>query len=161
MSVCFEPSTGAHFTPSEIWSPDTMPPSPVGSLTLLLPSAQPHSCPRAFARRLPSPFSSHGSLSLHLGTYSNIPWASLVAQMENNLPAMQKAQVRSLGREEPLENGMPTHSSILAWRIPWTEEPGELQSMGSQRVRHDWVTNSHTHTHTPSSARFPQTTITE
>ena len=54
-----------------------------------------------------------------------------------NLPAMQEAQemwVRSLGREDPLEKEMATHSSILAWRIPWTEEPGGLQSMGSQRV---------------------------
>ena len=47
--------------------------------------------------------------------------------------------VRSLGQEDPLEEGMATHSSILAWRIPWTEEPDELQSMGSQRVRHDWA----------------------
>ena len=60
-----------------------------------------------------------------------------VAQMVKNLPAMQKTQVRSLGWEDLLEKGMTTHSSILAWRIPWTEEPGGLQSMGSQRVRHD------------------------
>ena len=50
---------------------------------------------------------------------------------------MQETQVRSLGREDPLEKEMATHSSILAWRIPWTEEPGGLQSMGSQRVRHN------------------------
>ena len=50
---------------------------------------------------------------------------------------MQETPVRSLGREDPLEKGMTTHSSILAWRIPWTEEPGGLQYMGSQRVRHD------------------------
>ena len=61
-------------------------------------------------------------------------WASLVAQ---NLPAMWETWVRSLGREDPLEEGMATHSSVLAWRIPWTEEPRGLQSMGSQRVRHD------------------------
>ena len=67
---------------------------------------------------------------------------ALVAQMVKNLPAMRKTQVWSLGWEDPLEKGMPTHSSILAWRIPWTEEPGRLQSMGSQRVRHDWVTNT-------------------
>ena len=54
---------------------------------------------------------------------------------------MQKTQVRSLGQEDPLEKTMATHSTILPWRIPWTEEPGKLQSMGSQRVRHDWVTN--------------------
>ena len=53
-------------------------------------------------------------------------WASLVAQMVNNLPAMLKTEVRSLGREDPLEKGMATHSSILAWRIPWTEEPNGL-----------------------------------
>ena len=63
--------------------------------------------------------------------------ASLVVQMEKNLPGMQETQVQSLGQEEPLEKGMATHSSILAWRIPWTEEPGWLQSMGSQQVRPD------------------------
>ena len=56
--------------------------------------------------------------------------ASLVAQTVMDLPAMQETQVRSLGREDPPEEGMATHSSILAWRIPWTEEPGGLQSMG-------------------------------
>ena len=61
---------------------------------------------------------------------------SLVAQMVKNLPAMQETQVQSLGWEDPLEKGMETHSSILAWRIPWTEEPGGLPSMGSQIVRH-------------------------
>ena len=59
-------------------------------------------------------------------------WASLVAQMVKNLLAMQETPVQSLGQEAPLEEGMTTHSSILAWRIPWTEEPGGLQSMGSQ-----------------------------
>ena len=53
------------------------------------------------------------------------------------LPAMRETWVRSLGREDPLEKEMATHSSILAWRIPWTEEPGGLQSAGSQRVGHD------------------------
>ena len=57
--------------------------------------------------------------------------------MVKNLPEMQETWVQSLGREDPLEKGMVTHSSILAWRTPWTEEPGGLQSMGSQRVRHD------------------------
>ena len=64
-------------------------------------------------------------------------WASVVPQMVKNLPAMWETWVRSLGQEDPLEKGMDTHSSILAWRIPWTEEPGGLQSIGSQRVRHD------------------------
>ena len=57
--------------------------------------------------------------------------------MVKNLPAIQETQVRSLGQEDPLEKGMAAHSSILAWRIPWTEEPGRLQSMGSQRVRNN------------------------
>jgi len=60
-----------------------------------------------------------------------------MAQTEKNLPAMQETWVRSLGREDPLEKEMATHSSILAWRMPWTEEAGGLQSMGSQRVRHN------------------------
>ena len=55
---------------------------------------------------------------------------------------MQETQVQSLGQEHPLEKGMTTHSSILVWKIPWTEALGGLQSMGSQRVRHDWVTNT-------------------
>ena len=57
--------------------------------------------------------------------------------MVKNLPAMQETQVRSLGWEDALEKGMATHSSILAWKIPWTEEPGRLQFMESQRVGHD------------------------
>ena len=61
----------------------------------------------------------------------------LVAQMVKNLIIMWETPVQSLGWEDPLEKGMATHSSSLAWRIPWTEEPGGLQSMGSQRVRHD------------------------
>ena len=68
----------------------------------------------------------------------------LVAQMIKNLPAMLEAWVPSLGQEDLLEKGMATHSSTLAWRIPWTEEPGRLQSMGSQRVGHHWVTNTFT-----------------
>ena len=63
--------------------------------------------------------------------------ASLVAQRLKRLPGMQETQVQSLGQEAPLEKGMATHSSTLAWRIPWTEEPGRLQSMGLQRVGHD------------------------
>ena len=60
-----------------------------------------------------------------------------MAQMVKHLPTMQETQVRALGREVPLEKKMAMHSSILAWKIPWTEEPGRLQSMGSQRVGHD------------------------
>ena len=62
-----------------------------------------------------------------------------------NLPAIWETQFWSLGWEDPLEKGMATHSSILAWRIPWTEEPGGLQFMGSRRVIHNWVTNTHNH----------------
>ena len=60
-----------------------------------------------------------------------------MAQMVKCLPTMQETWVRSLGREDPLEKEMAPHSSTLAWKIPWMEEPGRLQSMGSQRVRHD------------------------
>ena len=60
-----------------------------------------------------------------------------VAQMVKSLSAMQETQVQSLGREDPLEKGMATYSCILAWKIPWVEEPGGPQSMGSRRVRHD------------------------
>ena len=68
--------------------------------------------------------------------------ASLVAQMVKNLSAMQETQVWSLGWEDPIEKGMTTHSSILAWRILWTDEPGRLQSMVLQRAGHDWVSNT-------------------
>ena len=64
-------------------------------------------------------------------------WASLVAQMVKNPPAVRETWLRSLGWEDPLEKGMATDSSILAWRIPQTEAPGRLQSMGLQRVRHN------------------------
>ena len=74
-----------------------------------------------------------GSSNYHLTLFG----ASLVAQTVKNLPAMQETRVQSLGVEDLLEKGMATHSSILASRIPWTEELGRLQSMGSQRVRQD------------------------
>ena len=64
-------------------------------------------------------------------------WTSLVAQTVKHLPTMWETQVRSLGQEDPLEKEMATHSSTLAWKIPWMEKPGRLQSMGSQRVGHD------------------------
>ena len=66
--------------------------------------------------------------------------ASLVAQMVKHLPAMRETWVRSLGWEDPLEKEMVTHSSILAWEIPWTEGPGGLQSMSLKRIRHNLVT---------------------
>ena len=68
--------------------------------------------------------------------------------MVKNPPAIRETWVRSLGWEDTLEKGMVTHSSMLAWRIPWTEKPGGLQSMGSKRVGHDSHTHTHTHTHT-------------
>ena len=71
--------------------------------------------------------------------------------MDKNLPAVQETWVRSLGQEDPLEKGSTTHSSILAWRIPWMEETGRLKSMGSQRVRHDWVTSAHRLSRTQSN----------
>ena len=72
---------------------------------------------------------------------------SLVAQMVKNLPAKQETWVWSLSQEDPLEKGMAIHCSILAWRIPWIEEPGGLQSTGLQRVRHDWATNKLSHSY--------------
>jgi len=88
----------------------------------------------------------HHHTPTHARTIRNTPtsaWASLVAQMVKNLPAMQETRVQSLGWEDPLEKVMATHSSILAWRIPWTAEPGRLQSTRSQRAGHDWATNTH------------------
>ena len=73
--------------------------------------------------------------------YSNLEGASLVAQRAKSLPVAWETQVRSLGREDPLEKEMVTHSSILAWKTPWVEKPGRLQSMGLQRVGHDWATS--------------------
>ena len=80
-----------------------------------------------------------------LANFYSLPyksWASLVVQTAKHLPIMWEIWVRSLSREDPLEKGMAIHSSILAWRTPWTEEPGRLQSMGSQRIWHDYTTNT-------------------
>ena len=68
---------------------------------------------------------------------------SMVAQMVKCLPTMWETRVQSLGWEDLLEKEMATHSNILAWKIPWMEEPVRLQSMGSQRIRHDWATSLH------------------
>ena len=75
----------------------------------------------------------------------SISGASLLTKTVKNLPPMQENHVPSLSREDPLEKGMGIHSSILAWRIPWTEEPVGLQSMRSQRVGQNWATNTHFH----------------
>ena len=81
------------------------------------------------------------NLELYSGEGLFMGWDTFpVAQTVKNLPAMQETRVPSLGWDDPLEKEMATHSSILAWRIPRTEEPGGLQSTGSQRVRHDWAT---------------------
>ena len=76
---------------------------------------------------------SHSILSCE----DTIVWGFPGDSVVKNLPAMQETQVQSLGQEDPLEEGMATSSSVLAWRIPWTEEPGGLQSVGLQRVAHD------------------------
>ena len=86
--------------------------------------------------KLPCPFKNYSDSNIPLvlygrAVYEALPWASLVAQMVKNLPSMQETLVRFLGRKDPLEKEMATHSSILAWKIQWTEEPGVLQSMGS------------------------------
>ena len=71
---------------------------------------------------------------------------SLSGSVGRNPPAMQETKAQTLGQEDPLKEGMATHSSILTWGIPWTEQPGGLQTMGSQRVRHDRSYWAHTHT---------------
>ena len=75
---------------------------------------------------------------------NQIPYTSLVSQMVKHLFAMPETRVHSLGWEDPLEKEMAAHSSTLAWKIPWMEEPGRLQSMGSQRVRQGWTTSTFT-----------------
>ena len=70
-----------------------------------------------------------------------VRWTSLVVQTVKGLSTMRETRVQSLGWEDPLEKKMATHSSTIAWKIPWTEEPGRLQSMVSQRVGHDWATS--------------------
>ena len=91
-------------------------------------------------RSIPQPHTSKASILWCSGFFMvqlSHPWDSLVAQTVKCLPAMQETWVRSLGQEDPLEKEMATHSSILAWKIPWTEEPSGLYSMGSQRFGHD------------------------
>ena len=76
-------------------------------------------------------------IRMTFSTYNILLWASLVAQTVKRLPAMRETQVLSLGGEDSLEKKMATHSITLAWKIPWTEKPCRLQSMGSQTVRHE------------------------
>ena len=146
-------STHVWITPSYsmLWFPKSWPWTPFScSLPRQLHLLLVHSIPSYILVQVSSEWRVHNSR--HKGRLFKeylriIPWASLVAQMVKNLPAMQDTQVRSLGWEVPLEKGMATHSSILAWRIPWTEEPGGLQSVELQRVGHDWVTNTHVAIH--------------
>ena len=114
------------------------------TFSLLSPPPTPPSTPLGY-HKAPSwgPCAIHRSFPLavwfrHGAVYE---WVSVVAQIVKNLPALREMQVQSLGQEDPLEKGTATHSSILAGKIPWTEKPGGLQSMGSQRVRHDWATD--------------------
>ena len=87
-------------------------------------------------------------------------WASLVAQTVKNPPAMQETLVRSLGQEDPLEKRMATHFSVHAWRIPWTEKPGGLQSMESQRVGHtERLTLTFSNYHGEKNVYLPQKTV--
>ena len=119
--------------------------------------------------RLPCQFLTLPHASFHpAGSVTCIPWdihlvhlslsflPSLVAQMERVCLPMQETQDPSLVREDPLEKGTATHSSTLAWRIPWTEEPGGLQPVGSQRLRHDWVTNTSLLLSHPKRCTFPK-----
>ena len=106
--------------------------------------------------------SSNSFLSLHCSAQNSNSWGEpspvgldlmptwwpenlwrMVAQRVKSLPTIRETQLWSLSREDPLEKAMATHSSVLAWKIPWTEEPGRLQSMGPQRVWHDWATSLH------------------
>ena len=92
---------------------------------------------------------------MHLGfLHIFLFWTSLVVQKVKHLPIMQETWVQSPGRKDLLEKEMATHSSILAWKIPWTEDPGRLQSMGSQRVGHDWATSLHVFLWPDSSFHF-------
>ena len=103
----------------------------------------PQAAPLTSAAAVP-PMGSHSTSCIPLFSFLKSLYIGVcsVAQMVKNLPAMQETCVWSMGWEDPLEKEMAAHSCILAWRIPWTEKPGGLQSMGSQRVRHNWVTNT-------------------
>ena len=114
----------------------------------------------AYSTRDPSLISGEGrSLEEGLGHLLQYSWASLVAQLVKNLPAMWETWVWALRWEDPLEEGMATHSSILAWRTLWTKEPDRLQSMGSQRVRHDRATSA-AHVHICTQCREKTTKLT-
>ena len=116
------------------WELSYLPPSLLHCLCFLYPHSKVLAELPLFSETLPTPFSSE----LVLKKKKYCPFrTSLEAQMVEHLSTMWETRVRSLGQEDHLEKEMATHSSILAWRIPWMEEPGGLQSMGSQRVGHD------------------------
>ena len=106
-------------------------------------------CSTFFTVQLSHPYMTNGKTIaltrwIFVGQVMSLPFnmlSFLVAQRLKHLPGMQETRVWSLGEEDPLEKEMATHSSTLAWRIPWREEPARLQSMGSQRVGHDWATS--------------------
>jgi len=102
-------------------------------------SRQPHPTHRGRHRTLSWAPCAYSRFPLAICVIRGSVYASLVAQRLKRLPAMRETWILSLGQEDLLEKEMATHSSILAWRIPWTEEPGGLQSTGSQRVGHDWA----------------------
>ena len=104
-------------------------------------SGLPYSPPGSFLTQGSNPCLLHGKWILYHWTTWEAHISSLVAQRVKRLPAMRETQVRSLGQEDPLEKEMATDYSILAWRIPWMEEPGMLQYTGSQRVGHNWATS--------------------
>ena len=132
----------SHLYPSPISSP------PLSTPSLKEPLKAPYfpkaiCCSPQITLTSPSsrPLPTQSKLFCLVAFVSYTSWASQVVWMVKNPPAMQETEVPSLGWEDPLEKGRATHSSILAWRIPWTEEPFGLQLMGSPRVRPDWATN--------------------
>ena len=135
--MVFLPQTGSIFSPQ----------TPVPSQTLMIQPFPTTPDPLKPLPRMPSRpplfgghflvLSGHDEAVLLWRNFWILDWGFPGGSVVKNLPAMQEARVQFLGREDPLEKGMATHSSILAWRSPWTEEPGRLQSLGLQRVGHD------------------------
>ena len=113
--------------------------------SLLLISSSPHHLSESQMQALLDPETPTSRNSSNHKTCLEAKWASLVAQMVKTLPVMRETWVRSLGREDTLVKGMVMHSSILAWRIPWTGEPGGLQSMGHTELNMTEVTKQHQH----------------
>ena len=123
----------------------------------ILPAAEKKRMVHAISSNAPLAIDSWAHHSLTLPNSNFTLTNHLGAQLVKNPPAMPETRVQSLGREDPLEKGKATHSSILAWRIPWIEEP-DPQSMGSQRVRHDWATNTNLFM-LPDSYWFSKSTV--